>query len=338
MTHEMSARPYAAFRNVAQHVVPVKNTFVHFDDTVEEVPPPPLLRASTCPPTIPNCCCVKEANDWRSATQALCHAMTPAICHPVGPELMPSPVDEEYLIPRSALRYQVEAAKAAGEALCVSEGGDTLTACSWESPNLIKQQGEAQSEGAPRSDKDGDWTATCLGRWNVGPGCLDVLGCRDGCSEGKVHYYADFPTAEAAMPRQEVMGSMAQAPRQVRLGDECATKFPVGIEEDRSFRVVQRLLGPRGTNLRLITAESMGAKVWLCGRGSCLPENPETEDLVQRVLMGPLTLCVSAASGPSFGLAVELVQTLLDAVRAEHSEFLQEETLRKAAMDLQSAL
>merc|ERR1712178_271471 len=45
-------------------------------------------------------------------------------------------------------------------------------------------------------------------------------------------------------------------------------KCEVGVADDNTFRVVRRLLGPAGENLKHIIERSKGAKVWICGQGS----------------------------------------------------------------------
>jgi len=85
-------------------------------------------------------------------------------------------------------------------------------------------------------------------------------------------------------------------------------RIPVGIEDDRDFRVVQRLIGPRGKHMQDIVVESGGAKVWIIGQGSRSWEDSA----------GPLTVCVGAASRPVFDIAVTLIQELLDRVHSEH--------------------
>lgn len=91
-------------------------------------------------------------------------------------------------------------------------------------------------------------------------------------------------------------------------GWPCFQRIEVGIEDDADFRVVQRLIGPRGKFMKDIVKESKGAKVWVIGRGSS-----SWEDNV-----GPLQICVGAVSSAIFDSAVSLVQDLLWRVREEH--------------------
>eukprot|EP00429_Kryptoperidinium_foliaceum_P020351 CAMPEP_0176036000 /NCGR_PEP_ID=MMETSP0120_2-20121206/17825_1 /TAXON_ID=160619 /ORGANISM="Kryptoperidinium foliaceum, Strain CCMP 1326" /LENGTH=281 /DNA_ID=CAMNT_0017369383 /DNA_START=77 /DNA_END=922 /DNA_ORIENTATION=- len=53
-----------------------------------------------------------------------------------------------------------------------------------------------------------------------------------------------------------------------RRSDKYLCRFIVGIEPDQSFRVVSRLIGPRGKHMKEIIAETPGAKLRIRGRGS----------------------------------------------------------------------
>mmetsp|Transcript_22578 Transcript_22578/g.52589 ORF Transcript_22578/g.52589 Transcript_22578/m.52589 type:complete len:350 (+) Transcript_22578:80-1129(+) len=84
-------------------------------------------------------------------------------------------------------------------------------------------------------------------------------------------------------------------------------RIAVGIEDDGDFRVVQRLIGPRGVHMRDIVARSGGAKVWIIGRGSRSWEDD----------VGPLTVCVGASSPGVFTTARRAVCDLLAQVHQE---------------------
>lgn len=88
-------------------------------------------------------------------------------------------------------------------------------------------------------------------------------------------------------------------------------KIEVGIEDDSDFRVVQRLIGPRGKYVQDITEKCRGSKVWIIGKGS-----RSWEDSV-----GPLVVCVGATTGNEFENAVGLINELLERVRKEHRRF-----------------
>jgi hypothetical protein len=88
-------------------------------------------------------------------------------------------------------------------------------------------------------------------------------------------------------------------------------KIEVGIEDDSDFRVVQRLIGPRGKYVQDITEKCRGSKVWIIGKGSRSWEDSA----------GPLVVCVGATTGNEFENAVGLINELLERVRKEHRRF-----------------
>lgn len=88
-------------------------------------------------------------------------------------------------------------------------------------------------------------------------------------------------------------------------------KIEVGIEDEPNFRVVQRLIGPKGRNMQDILTKARGAKIWIIGRGSRSWEDD----------IGPLVVCVGAASSSAFETAVRLVKELLDRVHEDHCKF-----------------
>lgn len=88
-------------------------------------------------------------------------------------------------------------------------------------------------------------------------------------------------------------------------------KIDVGIKDDPNFRVVQRLIGPRGKHMQDILAQAKGAKLWMIGKGSRSWEDDS----------GPLVICVGASTSDAFETALRLVNELLAGVREEHQKF-----------------
>uniref|UniRef100_A0A7S2I7B5 KHDC4/BBP-like KH-domain type I domain-containing protein n=1 Tax=Zooxanthella nutricula TaxID=1333877 RepID=A0A7S2I7B5_9DINO len=88
-------------------------------------------------------------------------------------------------------------------------------------------------------------------------------------------------------------------------------KIDVGIQDDPNFRVVQRLIGPKGKHMQDILSKARGAKIWIIGRGSRSWEDD----------VGPLVVCVGASSTYAFDTAVGHVQNLLTRVREDHRKF-----------------
>merc|ERR1712050_329575 len=92
-------------------------------------------------------------------------------------------------------------------------------------------------------------------------------------------------------------------------------QFVIGIHEDTKFRVVRRLLGSHGANMKAI-AEQSGAKLRLRGRGSKFLEGPEKVESND-----PLMLCVSAPDRSSYEEAKRLAQSLIEGVYDQYKEF-----------------
>mmetsp|Transcript_56283 Transcript_56283/g.121277 ORF Transcript_56283/g.121277 Transcript_56283/m.121277 type:complete len:374 (-) Transcript_56283:147-1268(-) len=91
-------------------------------------------------------------------------------------------------------------------------------------------------------------------------------------------------------------------------------QFFIGIEEDPSFRVTRKLLGPHGQHMKTV-AERSGAKLRLRGRGSRFLEGPE-----QQESSDPLMLCVSAPDRAAYREATSLVRKLLEDVYRQYRE------------------
>merc|ERR1711988_1074433 len=93
-------------------------------------------------------------------------------------------------------------------------------------------------------------------------------------------------------------------------------RYNVGIEQDRAFNVVRKLLGDRGSHMKEI-AESSGAKLRIRGRGSGFLEGAEKREASDE----PLMLCISATSASGFATATEDVESLLEYVHGQYKDF-----------------
>jgi len=86
----------------------------------------------------------------------------------------------------------------------------------------------------------------------------------------------------------------------------------VGIPDDGSFRLVERLTGKASENLRYIAQHSGHSQVFLTGRQQSLICNkPE-----------PLAVCILATSSTNFESATQNVNELIAHLRREYSEFV----------------
>jgi len=90
-------------------------------------------------------------------------------------------------------------------------------------------------------------------------------------------------------------------------------KIEVGVEDEPDFRVVSRLIGPKGRHMQDILNEAKGTKIWIIGKGSRSWEDD----------VGPLIVCVGAGSSMAFETAVRLVEELLGRIKEDHRRFLQ---------------
>lgn len=98
-------------------------------------------------------------------------------------------------------------------------------------------------------------------------------------------------------------------------------RYIVGIEQNRSFNVVRKLLGDHGAHMKAI-AENTGAKLRIRGRGSGFKEGPDNVEADE-----PLMICVSATSSSSFEESTRDVESLLMHVHDQYYAFCEERKL-----------
>jgi len=94
-------------------------------------------------------------------------------------------------------------------------------------------------------------------------------------------------------------------------------QFTVGIEDDSKFRVVKRIIGNGGENMKRI-AELSGAKLRLRGRGSKFLEGPEQQESTDGLM-----LCLSSQDKAGYEHAKELVTELLKNIYHSYDVFCQ---------------
>jgi len=90
----------------------------------------------------------------------------------------------------------------------------------------------------------------------------------------------------------------------------------VGIQEERSFQVCRKLIGPGGENVKRIVAKAPDAKIRIRGLGSKYLEGSSQEESLD-----PLQICVSATSRADFDCAMLHVEKLLSKVHEEYRSF-----------------
>jgi len=122
---------------------------------------------------------------------------------------------------------------------------------------------------------------------------------------------AQVPTPVAKVERRAAPTS-AGSQRSAKF----ACRFLIGIEDEPAFKVVKRLLGPGGENLKNVIDRSGGAKLCLRGQGSrCLEGSANVES------SDPLMICVSAPSQASLEQAAVKLAELVDSVHVAYRQF-----------------
>jgi hypothetical protein len=123
-------------------------------------------------------------------------------------------------------------------------------------------------------------------------------------------------------------GTQNHAPRIRNTPQKTTTKpqkflcrYLVGIEQDRSFNVVRKLLGDHGAHMKVI-AENTGAKLRIRGRGSGFKEGQDNVEADE-----PLMICISATASEGFGNATEDVESLLKHVHDQYYAFCNDRNL-----------
>jgi len=128
--------------------------------------------------------------------------------------------------------------------------------------------------------------------------------------------WTDGPKQARSPPPWQASGSAWQGARQgARSSGKKQCQFIVGVEEDKAFRVVRKLLGPSGKHMKDI-AEATGAKLRLRGRGSGFKEGPEQVEADE-----PLMLCISTPEPRGHEVAVRLVRELIEDVHKQYRNF-----------------
>jgi len=141
-------------------------------------------------------------------------------------------------------------------------------------------------------------------------------------TRGKVAAVPQPDIADSSVSQSRVRNSRqkggARNKQQVRGHDtkhQC--QFFIGIEEEAKFRVVRRIIGTAGANVKYI-AEQAGpdTKLRLRGRGSKFFEGPEKQEAPE-----PLMLCVSVPNRSAYEIVTRLVREQLERVYDEYDNF-----------------
>jgi len=112
--------------------------------------------------------------------------------------------------------------------------------------------------------------------------------------------------------------SDGKAPAHVKGVRKYTCRFLIGIENDKDFQVVRRIIGAKGSNMKRIVKQSE-AKLRLRGVGSGYFEGAGQKESNE-----PLQLCVSCTSPDGYRTAVKLVEELMEGVYSEYRTFCRE--------------
>lgn len=121
----------------------------------------------------------------------------------------------------------------------------------------------------------------------------------------------------ASAPLRDVSGD-PKPPPHVKGVRKYTCRFLIGIENDKDFHVVRRIIGANGSNMKHIF-EQTDAKLRLRGRGSGYFEGAGHKESAE-----PLQLCVSCTSEDGYKLAVALAEALLENIYSEFRAFSRE--------------
>lgn len=137
----------------------------------------------------------------------------------------------------------------------------------------------------------------------------------------KDHFSTPNPP-QSSGPRLQTSGLKGQSSQGRKGPQKLLCRYNVGIEQNRAFNVVQKLLGDRGSHMKSI-AENTGSKLRIRGRGSGFLEGPDQKEASNE----PLMLCISASTREGFDNAVQDVESLLEYVHDQYRTFCQDRNL-----------
>lgn len=130
---------------------------------------------------------------------------------------------------------------------------------------------------------------------------------------------ADVPSRGGETVRQSAKASRQGEEATGRARGKYLCRYRIGIEEDSSFKVCRRVIGPGGENMKRIvdaTGKAGSVKIRLRGKGSKYLEGP-----LRKESADDLMLCISAPCRVSFEKAAHEVETLLYAIHDDYQSY-----------------
>mmetsp|Transcript_94009 Transcript_94009/g.235983 ORF Transcript_94009/g.235983 Transcript_94009/m.235983 type:complete len:323 (+) Transcript_94009:90-1058(+) len=301
-------------------VLPVQNTFIHFDFQTRM--PAARNRSVTCP-------CSSSHRAWENAMQEICHAMTPAARTPdvadaadaghdtsahdgIAVQSSDAASREVAATSRCAAAAEAEVDKISEVSTTSSERGNTEPTKDEVSPPSrwsavsTRSQRRANTNRPSRPSPQTSSPPTPVSK--AGSPVATVTtpqspskGSGKGGSKGKGTYDSPSHQCDGGHAKGEGKGK----------GLQHFCKLEVGIDDDPNFRVVSRLIGPKGRHMQDILSKAKGSKIWIIGKGSRSWEDD----------VGPLVVCIGATSAAAYETAVASVKDLLARVTEDHRKF-----------------
>jgi len=117
-------------------------------------------------------------------------------------------------------------------------------------------------------------------------------------------------------------------PSHVKNAKKFTCRFIIGVDNDKEFQVVRRIIGAKGINMKKIVQET-DAKLRLRGVGSGY-----FEGAAQKESPEPLQLCISCTNPDGYALAITHVEELLSRVYGEYQQFCKMKQLPEPHLQL----
>mmetsp|Transcript_9262 Transcript_9262/g.20599 ORF Transcript_9262/g.20599 Transcript_9262/m.20599 type:complete len:369 (+) Transcript_9262:80-1186(+) len=190
-----------------------------------------------------------------------------------------------------------------------------------------QQEGAQGSDYADWAGEGASWGGSWTSTWRGSDARAQRWQERHAHSQG--YHERGYPGRWATAWTPEVQGAKSRRGYGAASHKKFQCQFIIGIEEDRNFRVVRRVLGPHGQHMRNIAMEA-GAKLRLRGMGSGFVEGVEQQESTD-----PLMLCISAEGSAAYEGAVRQVRSLLEKVYADYRTYCAKSGLPRPTVGIQ---
>jgi len=191
----------------------------------------------------------------------------------------------------------------------------------WTNPAAMQQLAQQASPYTMMPPPFPGWGFPGTTAWPPAPASgLGMMGGNLGDPMG--NYAPSSPQPPSTPPRNSYNTSLitpdGKPPAHVKGVRKYTCRFLIGIDGEKDFQVVRRIIGAKGANMKKIVKES-DAKLRLRGIGSGYFEGAGQKESNE-----PLQLCVSCTSSDGYKTAVAMVEELLEGVYREFRSFCAE--------------